>query len=103
MLIDNNNINININGSENLYQDRIYRGQISSLENMNNKEKELNRPDMTDYQNEKLKLLAEEFTSILLKQMFKSMRNTVFRSELLEGGFAEEVFTDMMDEEISKK
>jgi len=52
---------------------------------------------------ERLRELAGEFTSILLKQMFSSMRNSVFKSDLLDGGFSEEVFTDMLDEEISKK
>ena len=55
------------------------------------------RPD-----EQRLRLLANEFTSILLKQMFKSMRNTVGKGELLDGGYAEEVFTDMLDGEISK-
>ena len=102
MMIDNNYDNINMGDS--LYQDGIYRNKLSSLEKMNNDgEKGLNRPDMNDSEKEKLRLLAGEFTSILLKQMFKSMRNTIFKSELLDGGFAEEIFTDMLDEEISKK
>ncbi len=52
---------------------------------------------------EKLKYLAGEFTSILLKQMFNSMRSSVFKSEFIDGGFSEDVFEDMLDEEISKK
>lgn len=51
---------------------------------------------------QRLRLLANEFTSILLKQMFKAMRNTVPKGELIDGGYAEEVFTDMLDGEISK-
>ncbi|HLV10053.1 MAG TPA: rod-binding protein [Halanaerobiales bacterium] len=103
MIIDNNYNNTNMGKS--FFQDRIYQNEISSLEKINNKTgyKELNGPGMDNSENEKLRLLAGEFTSILLKQMFKSMRNTIFKSELLDGGFAEEVFTDMLDEEISKK
>lgn len=95
------------------YRDNCYK----KIENM---EKSLNEdnPDKTavnksieiygkndgnESQDQKLRLLASEFTSILLKQMFSSMRNSVFKSDLLDGGFSEEVFTDMLDEEISKK
>ncbi|MFP4661012.1 MAG: rod-binding protein [Halanaerobiales bacterium] len=53
-------------------------------------------------EDEKLKLLASEFTSILMKQMFKSMRNTIPENNLIDGGYSEEVFTDMLDDEISK-
>lgn len=51
---------------------------------------------------DRLKELANEFTSILMKQMFKAMRKTVPESSLIDGGFSEDVFTDMLDDEISK-
>lgn len=51
---------------------------------------------------DRLKELANEFTSILMKQMFKAMRKTVPESTLIDGGFSEDVFTDMLDSEISK-
>ncbi len=54
-------------------------------------------------EDQKLKLLASEFTSILMKQMFKSMRKTIpDENKLIDGGFSEEVFTDMLDGELSK-
>jgi len=49
-----------------------------------------------------LKELADEFVSILIKEMLKSMRNTVPEGGLMNGGFGEEIFTDMLDEEYSK-
>ncbi|NLM96453.1 MAG: hypothetical protein GX175_02345 [Halanaerobiaceae bacterium] len=49
-----------------------------------------------------LQKLADEFVSILIKEMLKSMRNTVPENGLMNGGFAEDVFTDMLDEEYSK-
>lgn len=49
-----------------------------------------------------LKELADEFVSILIKEMLKSMRNTVPEDGLMNGGFAEDIFTDMLDEEYSK-
>ncbi len=53
-------------------------------------------------ENEKLRSLSQEFTSLLLQQMFKSMRSTLPEDKLFSGGFAEDVFTDMYDQEISK-
>ncbi|MFW6386607.1 MAG: rod-binding protein [Bacillota bacterium] len=51
---------------------------------------------------EKLEKAVSEFTSIFMKQMFKAMRSSLPEEKLIDGGFAEDVFTDMMDEEISK-
>ncbi|MFW6380925.1 MAG: rod-binding protein [Bacillota bacterium] len=51
---------------------------------------------------DRLKQVVDEFTSILLKKMFKAMRETVPDEGLIDGGFAEDVFTDMHDQEISK-
>ncbi len=44
----------------------------------------------------------EEFVSIFIQQMFSSMRDTIPEGGLLDGGYAEDVFTEMMDEEISE-
>lgn len=52
--------------------------------------------------NDRLKELSKEFTSILLQKMLKSMRSTLPENKLISGGFAEDVFTDMYDREISK-
>ncbi|MGM0437077.1 MAG: rod-binding protein [Bacillota bacterium] len=51
---------------------------------------------------EELKEVVDEFTSIFLNQMFKSMRSTIPEGGMIDGGFAEDVFTDMYDKEISK-
>jgi len=50
----------------------------------------------------RLKEVAREFSSIFIKQMFSSMRATLPEETLLDGGFAEDIFQDMLDEEISK-
>lgn len=51
---------------------------------------------------EKLRTLSNEFVAILMKQMFKAMRDSVPESGFIDGGFAEDVFTDMLDDETSK-
>ncbi len=51
---------------------------------------------------EELEEAISEFVSLFLYQMFSTMRDTVPDNELIDGGFAEDVFTEMMDEEISR-
>lgn len=67
---------------------------------MNNFKKTKGFDEVKD--DEKLKKIADEFVSILVKQMLKSMRNTVPEGELVNGGFAEDIFTDMLNDEYSK-
>ena len=51
---------------------------------------------------EALKEAINDFMSVFMQQMFKSMRNTVPDGGFISGGYAEDVFTEMMDEEVSK-
>jgi Rod binding domain-containing protein len=44
-----------------------------------------------------------EFEAIFLKQMLNSMRRTVEKTGLLDGGMAEEIFEDMLYDEYAKK
>jgi flagellar protein FlgJ len=50
-----------------------------------------------------VKKLAHEFESIFLEQMFKSMRSSVQKSGLIDGGNAEEIYTSMLDSEYAKE
>jgi len=49
----------------------------------------------------KLKAACQEFEAVFLKQLFSSMRATVLKSELLDGGMQEDIFSDMLDEAIA--
>jgi flagellar protein FlgJ len=51
----------------------------------------------------KVKQLAKDFESIFLEQMFKSMRSSVQKSGLIDGGNAEEIYTSMLDSEYAKQ
>jgi flagellar protein FlgJ len=50
-----------------------------------------------------VKKLAQDFESIFLEQMFKSMRSSVQKSGLVDGGNAEEIYTSMLDSEYAKQ
>lgn len=45
---------------------------------------------------------CREFESIFVKMMLKEMRNSVEKSGLVDGGWAEGIFQDMLDDEYSK-
>jgi Rod binding domain-containing protein len=46
---------------------------------------------------------CREFESIFVKMMLKEMRNSVDKTDsLLSGGWAEDIYTDMLDDEYSK-
>lgn len=49
-----------------------------------------------------LKRAVADFESLFINQMFKSMRETIGKSELFHGGKAEEIYTSMLDTELSK-
>lgn len=51
----------------------------------------------------KVKQLASDFESIFLEQMLKSMRASVQKSGLVDGGNAEEIYTSMLDGEYAKQ
>lgn len=62
-------------------------------------------PDLTPEKKkelEGLKKACKDFESIFSYQLLKEMRKTVNRSGLVHGGQAEEIFSDMLDQERAK-
>lgn len=53
-------------------------------------------------EDEQLRKVCQDFESMFLYLMMKEMRKTVPETKLFHGGRAEEIFRDMMDEELSK-
>jgi murein DD-endopeptidase MepM/ murein hydrolase activator NlpD len=45
--------------------------------------------------------VAKQFESIFMHQVFKSMRQTLPKEGMMSGGFGEDVFTDMLDQEYA--
>lgn len=85
-------MDIDFNPAQNQYQ------KINNKDNFTEKYQKSSRQETE----EELKEVVDEFTSIFLNQMFKSMRSTIPEGGMIDGGFAEDVFTDMYDKEISK-
>ncbi len=52
---------------------------------------------------QKLQEACAEFESLFINLVMKQMRKTVAKSGLIDGGKGEQVFTEMMDEQISKQ
>ncbi len=52
--------------------------------------------------NSELYKAAQEFEGLFINMMLKAMRNTVERGPINNGGFAEEIFDDMLYEERAK-
>ncbi|MDD2999533.1 MAG: muramidase [Erysipelotrichia bacterium] len=50
----------------------------------------------------KLEKACSDFESIFMHQMLKEMRKTVKKTGMVSGGQAEEIFSDMLDEERAK-
>ncbi len=51
----------------------------------------------------KLKKACSDFEAIFIKQMLDSMRKTVNKSGLLDGGMAENIFEDMLYDKYAHK
>lgn len=67
----------------------------SSTDSMQNK--------LSDRRSKDLKTACKELESLFIGQLLKEMRATVHKSGLMDGGQGEEIFTSIMDAELSKK
>jgi flagellar protein FlgJ len=53
-------------------------------------------------QRQKVKEISQQFESVFLEIVMKSMRDTVIKSELVDGGNAEDIYRSMLDTEYAK-
>ncbi|XDD44089.1 rod-binding protein [Leptospira sp. WS60.C2] len=56
----------------------------------------------TDPYRKKLYDASVEFESVFVKMMLKEMKNTIHKEKLIDGGYAEEIFEDMLYDEYAK-
>ena len=59
--------------------------------------------DWSEEDEKRLEEACAEFESLFIYLVMKQMRKTISKSELISGGKGEEIFTSMMDEELSKQ
>lgn len=50
----------------------------------------------------KLEEVAQEFSSMFIEKMFASMKKTLSEDKMIDGGYAEDVFSDMLYKEYSQ-
>lgn len=65
-------------------------------------DKLLNLEKATPHERTEIKRLANEFESLFLNLVLKSMRDTIPKSELMNGGNAEDIYKGMLDDEYAK-
>ncbi|MDC7226906.1 MAG: rod-binding protein [Spirochaetales bacterium] len=57
---------------------------------------------MSELDQTKLKEACQDFEALFIKQMLDTMRQTVSKSGMLDGGMAEDVFEDMLYDEYAQ-
>jgi flagellar protein FlgJ len=77
--------------------------QIAQYQLNNQKEIESeNKLKNSSKNSEELKEVAQEFSSIFIEKMFASMKKTLSDDKMLDGGYAEDVFSDMLYREYGQ-
>jgi len=71
-----------------------FDGRVSNLRNS---------AGLSAAEDKKLREACQEFESFFMYLVMKEMRKTVPETELFHGGKAEEIFRDMLDEEMAKE
>lgn len=56
-----------------------------------------------EFEKRRLREVSEDFEALMINQMLKEMRKTVNKSDLINGGMAEQIFEDMLYDEYSKE
>ncbi|MCF6228736.1 MAG: rod-binding protein [Planctomycetes bacterium] len=54
-------------------------------------------------QRDEVKTAAQEFTSFFLSHLMQQQRKTIDKSDLMDGGQGEQMFTGLLDQEYGKK
>lgn len=55
-----------------------------------------------DREETRLREVSREFEALFIKQMLDTMRKTIQKSELNDGGFAEEIYEDMLYDQYAQ-
>ena len=71
--------------------------------NMESSLSSMKRSGVSSAEEAKLKEACRDFESLFIKQMLDTMRKTVDKGELLNGGMAENIFEDMLYDQYATK
>ncbi len=85
----NNNLELNVNTSKTKLEQNEFEDILKSAQE--------------EQDGEKLLETCKKLESVFVNMMFKQMQSTVQKSELVDGGFGEDVYNDMLTEEYSEK
>lgn len=85
----NNNIDINLKAN----QSKAQQGEFDALLKQAQEEKD----------QEKLKEVCRNLESVFVNMMFKQMQSTVQKTGLIDGGYGEEIYNDMLLEKYSEE
>lgn len=77
-------------------------GASSLLARSANEDAAIHAADRVKGDKEQIKDLANQFESLFLNMVMKSMRDTVQKSGLVDGGNAEDIYKGMLDDEYTK-
>ena len=78
-----------------VYQNQRVANSLKSIKHL--------ASDNADKDDPRLRAACAEMESLFLSHLLKEMRATVEKSGFIDGGQAEELFTSLLDVEISKK
>ena len=84
-----------MNSIDSLYNFNIQNGATAKANSI--------KRGMVGENDKKLKKACSEFEAIFIKQMLDSMRKTVSKSGLINGGMAEDIFEDMLYDKYAEK
>lgn len=73
---------------------------VSDIGNMQYQYKSLTPPKAS--KPDVLKEACIDFSSLFVKQMLTAMKKTIYKSGLMDGGMAEDIFEDMLYDEYAK-
>ncbi len=84
-----------MNSIDSLYSLNIQNSSSLKAKNMKN--------NLRSRNDRRLKEACSDFEAIFIKQMLDSMRKTVDKSGLMDGGMAENIFQDMLYDKYAEK
>ncbi|MGM0500167.1 MAG: rod-binding protein [Bacillota bacterium] len=86
-----------------IQKNNLDQNQIQKLKaNLKNQKTEVNNIKQNNENLNALEKEAEKFTAIFLEKMFSSMKKTLPEEKMFDGGYAEDVFSDMLTKEYSQ-